>query len=1579
MAAVAANREKKQRMTAAGGREHRKSGRQRHVHVAWAGAVSATLLAGCGNHSTSTVSPSLSTVAIAPTDGLLANGVAAAEIVVSVLTATGAPVPGVQTNILVDGADNVLRQPLPTDGTGRAAGTLATLRAETKTVTIRVVQGATVFELAARPTVRFVGDPATLSALRSSLTAMPSSGVPADGLSTAQVVVRVADALGNPVAGQAVRLAAAGGDTIVVQPSASDASGLATGAIAATIAGTKTVTATINPGPGEIVVAQQAPIAFVGAASALSGALSEVIAGPANVLANGTAVAQVTVTLRDARGNLVPGVPVTLASSGSQNTLTQPGTSNAFGIATGVLASTRAESKTITATALPSGLMPVELTQQPSITFVADPLLLSAALSTVTATPPWGVAADGTSSVAVAIMLQDALGNRLAGLTPVLSATGISNVVGAPGATALDGTSNGTLATTRAETKTVRVTVNPGNGPVTLLQQPVARFAWPLPSTYYVRVSGSDTAAGTSPATAWRSLARAATGLASGATVHVGAGTYAERVVITASGSAGSPIRWIADRGGSHTGDAGDVIVDAAGAAEAFCIDRAAWVEISGFTIRGATAALSGGVRVTGSNVTLRGCRIWGNVNGVWVQGEAAWFHPAWSHRRRITFGTSHALLPRGFTTSFPIDTRVASTPVALANGDDVRVVWQPTAGPMVEIDRIGDAFDAAATRIEFRLQSDLPANADEDSDGAYFVYYGNAAASVPPRAEGNVYFFADFFGRSDGTTIGNGWTEWNNAGDMALLNGALVIKPTGDANPPQVGIKQSLPLGAIPGDFRVTFTWNMPPNDEATWSFWGMNVGNAAVMTNSDRKAGVGPALYNAEALGTTGVEVIDNDMAGNLETNINGLHTFRADVWRTGQTFDYWRGGVQRATGVAWANNIATLDAYRIGADNFGFAPGEEQTIDDVKIVLLVSDDPETSAATEQAMSSAMGADAVVEGCSISANLGGGVVVRRADRTIVRGCLIYANLGHGIDVGESAQAAVLAGNTLDRSLGSQVRVDGSGCTATLRDNLATGGPGAGFAVEAGASVVTSDHNDAFGNAANWSGLALGVGDFSADPRYLDPDGTDNLLGGAGGADDLYHLGTAPISAAFDAGAAAAAATTWADGSPQAERSTRIDATLDGTGPDGTIVNLGFHYDATVDALPLRSANDLRAMYGVGNDRQVRVHRRDGATQTWSSPARALPAGGGVRWVEAAASPATDHEEVALVLVDTGGGASLDAMRFDGTAWHRDFRETSVPSAAEPGSALAYEQASGDALCVFAVGSANPRWRARSGGVWSASAPVFASPPGGVVQQVLLVAKPSSDEVALVFADVAGALHAIVWTGTAWDEAGSATTLSNGIVAVTGTRCFDVAYEALSGDLLVAWGDPSPSEVLGWAARPAGGPWTLGTLAPAYARGRVVRLAAEPGANRIAAVLAEASGEGDVAGAVWDGTTWSAAAELDASASTNALDAAVGWRQGVAVIVYRDDDGGGALDWATWTPSGGFVGQPDAPLAGAGDTQHVRLHSVPSGALVALLADDGAQLWAMAFDGAGWSVENSGAALTATLSSTATLPFWVW
>jgi adhesin/invasin len=94
------------------------------------------------------------------------------------------------------------------------------------------------------------------------------------------------------------------------------------------------------------------PVIFTatGTAGAVSPSQSTLAATPENLVADGS-ISTITVTARDANGNPISGATVSLAATGTGNTVTQPtGLTDSSGEATGTLSSTVAEVKTVSAT-----------------------------------------------------------------------------------------------------------------------------------------------------------------------------------------------------------------------------------------------------------------------------------------------------------------------------------------------------------------------------------------------------------------------------------------------------------------------------------------------------------------------------------------------------------------------------------------------------------------------------------------------------------------------------------------------------------------------------------------------------------------------------------------------------------------------------------------------------------------------------------------------------------------------------------------------------------------------------------------------------------------------------------------------------------------------------------------------------------------------------------------------------------------------------------------------------------------------------------------------------------------------------
>lgn len=135
-------------------------------------------------------------------------------------------------------------------------------------------------------------------------------------------------------------------------------------------------------------------------------------------------------------------------------------------------------------------------------------------------------------------------------------------------------------------------------------------------TTYYVRKTGSDGAAGTAAGTAWLTVDKAANTVAAGDTVYVGGGVFRELVTMDTAGSSGSPITFIGDVTGEFTGDAGLVIItahddDEALAARASCWDMNGkeFVVVKQIQFMGTTSNFVVGNTTNAASIAYEGCQ----------------------------------------------------------------------------------------------------------------------------------------------------------------------------------------------------------------------------------------------------------------------------------------------------------------------------------------------------------------------------------------------------------------------------------------------------------------------------------------------------------------------------------------------------------------------------------------------------------------------------------------------------------------------------------------------------------------------------------------------------------------------------------------------------------------------------------------------------------------------------------------------------------------------------------------------------------------------------------------------------------
>ncbi len=390
-------------------------------------------------HRAVTVSPSLSTVAAAQAS-ITAGG--AIPVTVTLKDGNGNPVSGATVVLAATGSGNTLTQPAsPTDASGVATGTFTSTVAEGKTISA-TANGTTLASTAA-----VMVTAGAMSASASTVATTPAT-IPAGG-GPATITVTAMDGNGNPVSGQTVVLAATGSGNTLTQPAApTNASGVATGTLASTVAERKTISATVNG----TALTRTAAVAVT--AGAVSASQSTVTAAPASITAGG-GPATITVTAKDGNGNLISGATVALAATGSGNTLTQPAAAtDVNGVAAGTLSSTVAEGKTVSATVNGTALTPAA-----AVTVTVTAGAASASQSTTAAAPASILAGAGPATITVTA--KDGSGNLITGATVVLAATGSGNTLTQPAVpTDANGVATGTLSSTVAEAKTISATVN---------------------------------------------------------------------------------------------------------------------------------------------------------------------------------------------------------------------------------------------------------------------------------------------------------------------------------------------------------------------------------------------------------------------------------------------------------------------------------------------------------------------------------------------------------------------------------------------------------------------------------------------------------------------------------------------------------------------------------------------------------------------------------------------------------------------------------------------------------------------------------------------------------------------------------------------------------------------------------------------------------------------------------------------------------------------------------------------------------------------------------------------------------------
>ena len=367
----------------------------------------------------------------------------------------------------------------------------------------------------------------------------------------------------------------------------------------------------------------------------------------------------------------------------------------------------------------------------------------------------------------------------------------------------------------------------------------------------------------------------------------------------------------------------------------------------------------------------------------------------------------------------------------------------------------------------------------------------------------------------------------------------------------------------------------------------------------------------------------------------------------------------------------------------------------------------------------------------------------------------------------------------------------------------------------------------------------------------------------------------------------------------------------------------------------------------------------------------------GAIEWIRVAASPTKDEWIIATrdagdvikaqVCTGVDGGVSCGAATtITATAGTLGWRNFDV----------AYEQSSGDALLVYGTATADELRKIEwTGGLWTNDAAITTTRTTGTVEWVELTSRKSSDQIGIAYSDSNDDISAYRWNGTAAADEATAVITATGVTS--DVRKFDVAFEGLSGDMLVI---AQVTAAGTWASgQLVGTTWTIGTQTGVDNIGAFIDIADGDSSTDDLAIVSSFTN-------VYEGAEWSGTAIVD---GTIAVDITTGtWAANyhwavasfvsaiyTGVNVFEDTTGTDDISWATMDSAGVYTLRADNVRA-RGVSRVLELYDYPAADKVILFTEDAnSDLWAdtwagAAVDATAWTDLTSGGALEISLTS---------
>lgn len=439
-----------------------------------------------------------------------------------------------------------------------------------------------------------------------------------------------------------------------------------------------------------------------------------------------------------------------------------------------------------------------------------------------------------------------------------------------------------------------------------------------------------------------------------------------------------------------------------------------------------------------------------------------------------------------------------------------------------------------------------------------------------------------------------------------------------------------------------------------------------------------------------------------------------------------------------------------------------------------------------------------------------------------------------------------------------------------------------------------------------------------------------------------------------------------------------------------------------TVDVGQALAANDGRVLYS-NNTTTPQQRTYANGTNTFAAGSASIVGAIPTHMVQKTAP--TRNERLVGYVTTTG---VLYIYRWNGTAWTN---ETSAGggwggTVTVGGDGIngrrfdiVYEKTSGRAMVVYSgnVATTNElRYRIWDGATWTAATNLDSARLTGIATSIKLAARPTtgSNEIALTVCDMGTAtantakLTSLIWSGSAWGNEPAAAHATNMYSVITTglvqNDLFDLAYEGVSGDLMLVFTRGTPNQC--YRTYSAGVWGTLVTTLQATGRAGPLQMVAVGNPNSDQILIAYNRGANtSVFGHVWDGTTMPAFTTIGTTGlnptAINKKHIAGGWvRSGstdAAVVTWT---GAAATTQPTYynTYTAGAWGTATSWASGAtitsGNPAWMDIDT-DDDRLILTFADSNSDLWAKrcvftAPSTFTWTNADAGAALIATLTN---------